>query len=50
MSEKIFTKKNYFFASSSNDRGISLDDKKKRIMLTEIPEVKFIRYMRSQLG
>ena len=48
--KKYSPKNKYFFASSSNDRGLSLDDKKKRIMLTEIPEVKFIRYMSSQLG
>ena len=44
--QKYSTKNKYFFASFNNDRGLSLDDKL-RIVLTEIPEVKYIRHMRS---
>ena len=29
MSDKMFTKKKYFFAGFNNDRGLSLDDKTK---------------------
>ena len=48
MSDKNIHQKNkYFFASFNNNRGLSLDDKKQRIVLTEILEVKFIHYMRS---
>ena len=37
--QKYSPKNKYFFASFSNDRGVSLDDQTK-IMPTEIPEVK----------
>ena len=43
---KIFTKNKNFFASSSNDRGLRSDDKKTDYLI-EIPEVKYIRFMRS---
>ena len=45
MSDKnIHPKNKYFFANFNNDRGLILEDKTK---LTEIPEVKYIRHMRS---
>ena len=44
--KKYLPKNKCFFASSSNDRD-KVQMIKQRIMLTEIPEVKFIRYMRS---
>ena len=46
LGQKYSPKNNYFSASFNNDKGLSLENKK-RIMLTEIPEVKYIRYMRS---
>ena len=44
--KSIHQKNNYFSASFNNGRGLSLENKK-RIMLTEIPEVKYIRYTSS---
>ena len=46
MSQKYSPKIKYFFASFSNDRVLSLDDKTKDYA-TEIPEVKSIHYRRS---
>ena len=46
--QKYLPKNKYFFVSFNNDRGLSLAQMiKQRIMLTEILEIKFIRYMRS---
>ena len=46
MSQKYSPKIKYFFASFSNDKVLSLDDKTKDYA-TEIPEVKSIHYRRS---
>ena len=44
--KNIHPKNKYFFASFNNDRGLSLEDKTKDYV-EEIPEVKYIRHMRS---